>query len=151
MPKVIMLEKDIEKKIKNKTIHIAIAYEQSNYKDMKYLIQEILREHPDGISGYNIRISLIKYSEFKESDSNTNMLYMFPSSKDNLEKLTKAYYSSKAITFASNKEYLKYNAMISIDVGKKVKPIVNLVAIKNSGIKFKPVLLSISKVFKDDE
>ena len=151
MPKVLLLEKNIEQKIKNKTINIVIAYEKSNYKEMKYLTQEINKEYPDGISGYDIKISHFRYRDFKKCDINAEVLYILPSSEKNIKTVVEGYNSCKAITFASKKEYLRYKAMISIDVGKKVKPIVNLMAIKNSGIRFKPVLLSISKVFKDEK
>jgi len=151
MPKVLLLEKNIKEKIKNNTINITIAYEESNYKEMKFLEQSIKREYPNGISGYEIKIEFIDYKAFKECNIDTNILYIFPSSKENIKMLIKGYNDCNTITFASDKEYLKYDAMISIDVGKKVKPIVNLVAVKKFGIAFKPVLLSISKVFKYEE
>jgi hypothetical protein len=151
MPKVLLLEKNIEQKLKNNTINITLVYEKNNYKDMKYLTQEIRREYPNGISGYNIKIVQQEYGLINKCDPNIDILYIFPSSKDNIKNLIQIYSRCKAITFASNKEYLKEGAMISIDVGKTVKPIVNLVAVKNSGITFKPVLLSISKVYNYEE
>ncbi|MCW9026053.1 MAG: YfiR family protein [Thiovulaceae bacterium] len=148
MPKVLLLEHDIEKKIVDNKIHITIAYEKNSYKDMKFLKKSIETKYPKGISGYKIEIDFINYDSFQECKKHTNILYIFPSSQDNINNLITKYNECHAITFASQKEYLKNNAMISIDVGKKVKPIVNLKAVKASGISFKPVLLSISKVFK---
>jgi hypothetical protein len=151
MPKVLLLEHNIEKKIKKNKIHITIAYEESNYHDMKFLKKAIEDKYSNGISGYEIVVDFIDYNNFKKCNINTNMLYIFPSSQENINKLIKEYRLCNAITFASQKEYLKNNAMISIDVGKKVKPIVNLDAVRSSGISFKPVLLSISKVFKNHD
>jgi len=147
MPKVLLLEHNIEKRIKNKKIHITIAYEDNNYKDMKFLKNAIESKYPNGISGYQIIIDFINYSQFKKCKMQTNVLYLLPSTENNIDKLIKDYRSCHAVTFAADKAYLKNNAMISIDVGKKVKPIVNLSAVKKSGISFKPVLLSISKVY----
>ena len=148
MPKVLLLEYDIEKKIKDKKIYIMIAYEKNNYNDMKFLRDAIKRKYPNGISGYKIEITLLRYSEYDKCDPRANLLYIFPSSSKNINKLIKDYKKCNTVTFASDKEYLDNDAMISIDVGKKVKPIINLDAIKKSGISFKPVLLSISKVYK---
>ncbi len=151
MPKVLLLEHGIEKKIKDRKIHITIAYEDNNYKDMKFLKTSIKSKYPKGISGYKIDIDLINYNNFKKCKQNTNILYIFPSSEKNIKTLIKEYKKCHAITFASVKKYLKLDAMISIDVGKKVKPIVNLNAVKTSGISFKPVLLSISKVYQEEQ
>jgi hypothetical protein len=151
MPKVLMLEHNIEKKIKNNKIKITLAYESSSYKDMKFLKRSIEEKYPNGISGYKIEIATINYTDFNKCDIDTNLLYIFPSSKENVEKLLKGYNSCNAVTFACKKEYLANDAMISIDVGKQVKPIVNLQAVKRSGISFKPVLLSISKVYTEND
>jgi hypothetical protein len=151
MPKILLLEHHIEKKIKNNEIHITIAYEESNYHDMKFLKKAIEDIYSNGISGYKIVVDFIDYNNFQKYNVNTNMLYIFPSSQANINKLIKEYKLCSAIIFASQKEYLKNNAMISIDVGKKVKPIINLDAIRSSGISFKPVLLSISKVFNNHD
>jgi len=151
MPKVLLLEHGVEKKIKDNKINITIAYEDNNYKDMKFLKTSIESKYPKGISGYEIVIDLINYNNFQKCKKNTNILYIFPSSEQNVIYLINAYKECDAITFASIKKYLKFDAMISIDVGKKVKPIVNLNAVKNSGISFKPVLLSISKVYQEEK
>lgn len=151
MPKILLLENNIKQKIKNNKIHITIAYEQNNYKDMKFLKQSIKRKYPDGISGYEIDVDLIEYANFEKCDINTNLLYIFPSSKKNIDNMVKEYKACHAITFASDKEYLDNNVMLSIDLGKKVKPIINLKAVKESGISFRPILLSISKVYKNDK
>lgn len=151
MPKVLLLEHGIEKKIKDNHINITIAYEDNNYKDMKFLKRSIESKYPNGISGYKIKIDLINYKTFKKCNPNTNILYIFPSSNNNIRKMINEYKKCNAITFASDKKYLKLNAMISIDVGKDVKPIVNLNAVKNSGISFRPVLLSISKVYQEEK
>lgn len=151
MPKVLLLQHNIQQNVTNNQINIIIAYEDNNYKDMKFLKRAVEIKYPDGLSGYNIVIKSINYKELKECDRSTNILYIFPSSKNNIDNIIDLYKKCHTITFASQKEYLDHNAMISIDVGKKVKPIVNLNAVKASGISFKPVLLSISKVYKNND
>ena len=148
MPKVLLLEHNIEDKIINNKINITIAYEKNSYKDMKFLKKAIESKYPNGISGYEIEIDFINYDAFTKCKETTNILYIFPSSQKNINNIINEYRKCDAVTFASEKEYLENGAMISIDVGKKVKPIVNLKAVKRSGISFKPVLLSISKVYK---
>ncbi len=39
--------------------------------------------------------------------------------------------------------------MLSLNISKKIKPIVNLNAIRASNITFRPVLLDISKIYVD--
>lgn len=151
LPKVVLLEYGIENKIKDKSINITIAYEKKNYKHMKFLERSISSKYSKGISGYDIDIELINYNDFKECNKNTNILYLFPSSKKNIKNMIKKYKECNAIIFASIKKYLRYNAMISVDAGKEIKPIINLNAIKKSGINFKPILLSISKLYQEEK
>ncbi|WP_373072291.1 YfiR/HmsC family protein [Sulfurimonas sp.] len=151
MPKILLLENNIEKKIKNNVINITIAYEKTNYNEMKFFKQAINRKYPEGISGYEIKINVIEYANLKECSNETNAVYVFPSSKENIDNIVQKYKSCHTVTFAYDKNYLSNNVMLSISLDKKVKPIINLKAVKDSGISFRPILLSISKVYKNDK
>ena len=151
IPKILLLQNNIKQNINDQTINITIVYDQNNYKDMKFLKQAIKTKFPDGVSGYKIDIKTTEYESFKKCYNNTHLVYMLPSSRENIEMIVKAHKAYKVVTFAYDKKYLSSDVMFSVHLDREVKPIINLKAVKSSGISFRPILLSISKVYENDK
>ena len=97
-------------------------------------------------------IKVLNYSSkiLKKNIDNltSNLYYLFPANKDEIQKVLKVAKKTKALTFSYNEDDLKYGVMSSVFIASKVKPILNLDAIKSNNITFRPVLLKISKIYK---
>jgi hypothetical protein len=119
------------------------------YKDAKLLKKQINSRYANGIKSFSIETKLYTYSDINRIDA--NIYYLFPSSKKSIQKAVQKAQSNKAITFSYLKEYLEYGVMISIDVSKKIKPILNLTAIKDNNIMMRPILLDISTIYTKKE
>ncbi len=147
-PKLLLMDYDLKKKIDNDTIIITIFYNQNDYKSAKVLEHDIETKYKDGLSIYSISIDLILYSEKNIDSLTSNLYYFFPANKNDIQKVLKVAKKSKALTFSYNEDDLKYGVMSSVLIAAKVKPILNLDAIKSNDITFRPVLLKISKIYK---
>ena len=95
--------------------------------------------------------NLINYSKITSFSNIGNIYYLFPTNKKSIVKLTTKAKESDALTFAYGNQDLENGVMSSLIIDSKVKPILNLDAIKSSNITLRPVLLKISKIYKKEE
>jgi len=135
-----------EQKIENNSIKIAILYEKSEYKNALLLKNKIDNKYKNGIKNYNVKATISLYSE--TNIKKANIYYLFPTTNENIKKIVTLASKHKALTFSYFKEDLQYGVMISLNIGNKIKPIINLDAIKLHNITFRPLLLKISKIYK---
>lgn len=149
LPKIFLLEYNYKKLIKNDSITITILHDNSDYKNALYLKDTIDKKYLQ-LNSYPLEIILTSYNDLINASKATNILYMLPSKTDNIIKAIKIAKTYKALTFSYKNSDLKNDVMISISNKIKTKPILNLNAIKNSRISFKPILLSISEIYNKD-
>jgi len=145
VPKVYLMDYNFEKKLHDGTIVIAILYEGSEYRAAKSLKEKIKSRYPKGINSYKIVSKLVPYTEV--SKSSANIFYMFPSSEKMIHKSVQKAEKEHSLTFAYDQKDLNYGVMISLNVAKKIKPILNLEAIKRNSIEMRPILIKISQIF----
>jgi len=149
VPKIYLMDYKFKNKLENDTIKLAIVYKESKFKDAQSLKNKILLRYKNGIKSYKVEPILIAYKNVQNSDA--NIYYLFPASKEEIKSAVKQANTNSAITFSYLKSDLNYGVMISLKISKKIKPILNLTAIKNNNIAFRPVLIDISTVFKQSD
>lgn len=139
----------LEQKLNNNTIYIIIYYSNSSYKGAKLLKKKIDLKYKNGLKKFTVKTKLLSYSNKKITKA--NIYYLFPSSNKNIKTVLKNALTVGAITFSYSKSMLALGSMISINIGAKVKPIINLDAIKTNNISLRPVLLNISDIYKSED
>ena len=137
-----------KEKIKDNTIAIAIMHTASEYKEARKLKNMIEDKYKNGIAKYKIKPILVNYKDIHKAK--VNLYYLLPTNKENVLNIVKQASTQQAITFSYRKDALKYGVMISLDIAKKIKPLLNLKAIKKNNITFRPMLIKISTIFSAD-
>lgn len=138
-----------QEKIDENSISIAIMYNQNEYQNAKNLKEMIDRRYSNGIKSYGVKVSLVNYRNIDKTEA--NIYYLFPASPKSIKEVVVQAALHEALTFSYQKEDLKYGVMISLHITKKVKPLLNLQAIKKYNIAIRPVLLDISTIFIHNE
>jgi len=134
-----------KEKIDNNSIVIAIIYKNLDYKNALSLKNKIDSKYSDGMKSYKIVVKLTPYN--KVENTNANIYYLFPSTHENIKKVIQKANENQAITFSYLNNDLRYGVMVSLKIGNKVKPILNLNAVKLHNISFRPILLNISSIY----
>ena len=145
VPKISLMDYNYKEKCIDNKITIDIVYEKINYLSALSLKEMIDKKYNNGINSYTIETKLITYNQLNEKAA--NIYYLFPSNKGNIKKAIEIANKYEGLTFSYLKDTLKYGVMMSLNIGTQVKPILNLNAIKESNITFRPVLLDISTVY----
>ncbi|MEA3330807.1 MAG: YfiR/HmsC family protein [Campylobacterota bacterium] len=148
VPKIALMDYEFKQKIDNDSIVIALMYDMVNYKDALSLKEKIDTKYKDGIKNYSIKTKLVLYS--KIGNTKANIYYIFPTRVKNIQKVVKKADFTQALTFSYSNDDLKYGVMLSLIVGSKIKPLINLTAIKSGEITFRPILLDISAIYTND-
>jgi len=145
VPKLYLMDYEYKSKVKNDTIVIDILYDKANYKSALALKNKFYTKYKNGLESYKLKVELVLYSNIDRSDA--NIYYLFPSKSTNIKKAVKQASNNNALTFSYLKDDLKYGVMVSLAIGIKVKPVLNLDAIKRYHISFRPILLNISTIY----
>ncbi len=145
VPKISLMDYKFKDKVQDNTITIAIMYKNSEYQSAKSLKNKIDTKYQSGIKSYKVNSILVPYSKITKIEA--NIYYLFPASKKEITKSIDQANKNSALTFSYLKDDLKYGVMISLNVSKKIKPILNLNSIKEHKIVFRPVLMDISTIY----
>jgi hypothetical protein len=145
LPKIFLMDYAHEQKCERGVLTINLLHEKSHFNNARSLQKMINSKYQNKIGSYTIEVNLIAYEDMQNSSG--NIFYMFPSSEKNIKDAIFVAKRNSAITFAYLEDNLRYGAMISINVGVQVKPILNLEAIRANEITFRPLLLDISLIF----
>ena len=145
VPKISLMDYKIQDKLTNHTIKIAIVYTSNEYKYAASLKNKIDDKYKNGIKTYKVVTELVRYNNI--NNVNANIYYLFPSSKNNIKKTIKQAYKNNALTFSYLNDDLKYGVMISLNISKKIKTILNLDAVKKYEISLRPMLIEKSDIY----
>jgi len=148
LPKITLMDYELKNKLINDSITIAIVYNKKEYKSAVSLRNKIDTKYQNGIKNHSIKTKIVLYKSIKNTKA--NIYYLFPSNKKNIKNVIDIAKENQALTFSYLKDNLKSGVMISINIGERVQPIINIDAIRTAHINLRPVLLSISTIYKQD-
>lgn len=139
------MDYNAQEKCNNNSILIALLYNEEQAKYAASLKDQILHRYSEGIRNCTIKVELVPYSS--DLNINAHIYYLFPATQAKIKKALIYASLNHALSFSYLQEDLALGAMISVKIGAKVKPLLNLEAIKSNNFTFRPVLLEISEIF----
>jgi len=149
VPKLFLMDYSYKEKVNNNSIIIALIYNRVDYKKALLLKNRIEDRYSRGLKSFHIKTKLVLYSDIDGFDA--NIYYLFPSESEDIRKVLKKADENQALTFSYLENDLKYGVMISLNIGKKVRPILNLDAIRQYKISFRPILLDICNIYVNNK
>jgi len=148
VPKIYLMDYSFKEKLHDNSIKIVLLYDRNDYKNALLLKEQIETKYSKKIENYNIKTILRPYEKVTKIDA--NIYYIFPTSKKNIANTINTAKRNHALTFSYSSNDLKNGVMLSLKIGSKVKPIINLSAVKSNNVIFRPVLLKISHIYTKD-
>jgi len=147
IPKIMMMNYDFNKRLIDNTISIAIIYDNTEQKQEALALKRYLNaKYPGGFQNHKIKIVFLSYNKITFTQKHT-LYYFLPTSKSQIKNVVAVAYKNKAFTFAYQEKDLQYGVMISVKISNKVKPILNIDALKATGISMRPILLKVAEIF----
>ncbi len=150
MPKTVFMDYDFKKRLVNGKIAVCILSKQNDIPQARELARYINKLYSNGINGFKITTNVVSYQKFiKSSCPGATIFYILPAGRHIMEQVINKIGKS-GIIFTYSPRYLKYGAHVSLKIKYRVKPVINLEALKKSGISLRPALLRISDLYSPD-
>ncbi len=147
IPKMLMMDYDFKKRLVDNTISIAIIYKNTQQKnDALALKRYLYAKYPNGFQGHKIALEFISYKKIPHTQKHS-LYYFLPSSAQQIKKAVSIVNQHEALSFAYNDKDLKYGIMLSVKITNKVKPIINVDALKKTQVTLRPVLLKVAEIY----
>ena len=132
VPKILLLDKDFNKKIKGKTVTLAIVYEPYD-EDIAKMIQQFLKRKYQGrLFDYNFQIKLVEAQKFIQNPDNFTAFYILKLTQQHLAKIRDIIKKMGRYTFVYDRDDLRHGFLFSIDLQRRPVIFANKRVLKKS-------------------
>jgi len=146
-PKLILLDKDISKKVINNSITITILHHESDKYKALEIKQMIDDKFHHNLGSYKLVIMLKSFDSSMDYDS-SNAYYILKGDLQKVRQLCQLAKKRKILTFSYEIEYLKQDVLFSLALYNKIQIYINKKEHNEYNISFATVLYQIIRFFR---
>lgn len=145
IPRFILMSS--QKKSIKKEMNICILHTKLDEQYGSVLADKIKSNYPGGANSYPL---VVNHTDYKNTNycKSAQLVYLFNTDHQTLEKTLHMLNENKIISMSYDPSYLEDGVQVSVYLGRKVLPFVNIKSLKNNNIELNPVLLQISKIYQ---
>jgi len=147
-PKLILLDKDIDKKLYNNTIIFTIVYHDSDYEKAKELEELIYKNYQEHLGSYKLKIQIKEFKDIKDNIK-TTAIYILKGLDSQVRSIIKKAQKLHVITFSYELKYLKKGALISLHIEDETNIYFNNEINKLYKIKFLDIFYQVVRYYHD--
>jgi hypothetical protein len=149
IPRFIMMSSQ-KAKIRN-DVEICILSDDIDKLEALSLMDKINTNLPNGIKQHKINLLNSNYEKINKC-KNSQLIFMFNSSENNIKNAVEFSDKHNILSISYDEKLLQNGVEISLFIGRKVLPYINMKAISKNKIELDNILLRVSKIYivKDD-
>ena len=144
MPRFVLMS-SLQEHIES-SINICLLHENKDKLTASSLQDMIYKNYPEGIKGYEIFVRMSSYSTTTECQD-SQLIFLFDTDLVSIEK----FRGEKKLIVSYSPVFLEKRSDISLFVGRRVVPYLNVNHLHKKGIKLDNILYRISKIYKSKE
>ena len=148
LPRFILMS-DQQLKIKDQ-IDICILHEDVESDAAISLIGEIAENYPTGIKNYNIKLIQTDYTNLS-SCKHSELMFLFNTSPKKISEALLYAKKQQILTVSYDASLLTEGVEVSLFLGRKILPYINVKALKRNAITIDQILLRISKIYMETD
>ena len=151
VPKTVLMDYNFEEKLVNGHITVSVLCMKKDMYYARNLKKYIYSKYISGLEALEVMVNIETYRKFAEKPrSPCTIYYLLPASDSVIRSALKHLENSHTIIFSYDPAVLRNGAHISLLIGYRVKPVLNLPALKSSGITLRPAIIRISELYTPD-
>jgi hypothetical protein len=127
-------------------IGICLLYEKGDEEGAQRLSETIRAAYPDGLRYRTLALSLFPYGEHRFC-RDSHLLFLFDTDEARMRKSLDFAKAHRIPTMSYSSRFLDSGVMLSLYLGKTVRPYLNLEAAKENGFTPDSLLVRISKIY----
>lgn len=136
-------------KIKNE-IEICVLHDKIDESVALSFIDKINTNYPNGMKNHPMKLINSSYADINNCKT-SQLAFIFNSDKKNIEATVLFLNQQNILSMSYEKELLDYGVQISLFLGRKVLPYINMKAITENKIELDNILLRVSKIYNESE
>ncbi len=146
-PKIILLDKHIDKKSTDDIVELSIVYADQDAYIAQQLQSSIMDEYGNSLGKKKLVINLKTFEEINQASLSTAYI-LLQGSEQEFEKVISFASSNNRIVFSYSYTDFKHNSLISLYVKEKTYIYLNKAAIQLYDIKFLPMFYNLTKIIE---
>jgi|GEM_PF-2919349 len=147
-PKIVLFDKDFKSKLIDNRVILNIIYCDENRKLAHLFKKNVFKKYGDKIKNYDLVLNLIEDVDLELDKKATGVVFLCDFK--GIDEKIKFYNENRIITFGLDESFLEKGALISMYIGKRVKPFINKKIISEYKINFLFSFTKISKFYIKD-
>ena len=153
-PKLVLMDKDYKTKLvrtgsqkDDLSIVLTILTTKKDIETAKEFKNLIQKKYNYTLRRTPLKVKILQYENLNNKTKTTS-LFLLESDEEDIKKAVEYAKHHSILTFSYNEKNLKHGVMMSLFIGKSVKPYINKSAIKNNNINLDPMLIGISEIYE---
>lgn len=146
-PKIVLLDKDLDKKVMENKVVISILYGSGELKVAQEIKSLIENQYKRNLGKSSLQINVVEYEKFDDNTIST-AYFILKGAALYRDKVTAHAASKKRLVFSYDYKDFENNALVSVLVREKTYIYLNKKAIHDYDIKFLPLFYKIVKVIE---
>ncbi len=146
-PKIIFIEKGTLERIQT-SIHLVVVASSQYQENGRSFSKMLQTQYPEGINNYPIRITLATPKEALQIKNVHAFVLMMPPEDPQTHSIIAHSSENKILTFCFDQALLKSGVLLSLHIGKSVKPYLNITTLKEGGYTFEYSFIKLSTLYE---
>ncbi len=148
VPKTVLMDYDFRDKLVDGHITVTVLCMRNDLYYARNLKKYIERKYAAGLEDMGVRVNIKTYRDFSgKPQPRSTIFYLLPAPAPTVRAALRHLEHSHVIIFSYDPNELRNGAHISLLIGYRVKPVLNLSALKNSDITLRPAIIRISELY----
>ena len=148
VPRTVLMDYGFRDKLSGGSISVCILSMKKDFYSARNLKKYIHNQYANGLSNLRVTVTIGSYKKFlKKPLSPCTIYYLLPAPDHIILSAACHLKDSHSLIFSYDPDGLKNGAHVSIRIGYHVRPVLNLGALKDSGITLRPAIIKISEFY----
>lgn len=147
VPKMVLMDYRLKDKLADHTILVMVLCRQKDCYYARHFKSYLGKKYRQGINNIPVKVRIVPYGKFMKGQAAPATIYYLLPASGSVIRHAAHHIPGSPLIFAYNCMDLNNDANISIKIGYKVRPVINLAALKARDISLRPAIIKISEMF----
>lgn len=144
VPKIALLDRELEKKLVSDRVVIVVACENSDMDGAKAFASQIMAKTNGRIGKYPLSVVTVEFSALSRTEM--TLLYLFRGSDSSIKKATQIAKARGVVSFASDYSALEQGVVLSMNIERSAVILLNRSCMREAGVRFVDSFYKIARI-----
>lgn len=148
-PRVMTLDRELEEKNPDGPVTLLVLHALEDLPAAEEIARGVEEKYLGLLDGLPFQVAVLAYRAL-EPETPASAFYLLSADEADMEKALEIARTRRLLTFSYEEKELERGVCVSSHVGSKIRPYVNVAAIRESGVRIDPTLYRVSKIYRNE-